>query len=86
MNPGVKAVCIDDSPCRCCGRPTTLQKNSVYVLLATRVPLDGHERVKVLGCTDNCPHSSWEPGWYGAWRFRQLATPEPIKQQEIIHA
>lgn len=86
MNPGVKAVCIDDGPCRCCNKVNGLVRRAIYVLLAWETPSDGIERVQILGYRSKCGCPEESNDWAGSWRFRQLGTPEPIKQQEITHA
>lgn len=72
MKAGDKVVCVDDGPCRWCGRQVTLLKGAVYVIeIAKQCPVDiGVKLIGNCGCVSGC---GFFPQSYTNLRFRPLA-------------
>ena len=70
MTTGYKVVCVDDSPCKCCGKPLSLKLNAVYVVLSERHTPRGLFLSVVGGVTSPDNHPFGEGA--AAFRFRRL--------------
>lgn len=71
MEPGNKVVCIDDSPCKVCGRILEIVKGKVYVVRGIRMNnVTPTLILDLVGLYPEC-HGAPNPG-YSIKRFRLL--------------